>query len=108
VYYLPELITWLTNKGVSHYFYNWLDQPSWLALEAITPTARDMVLAKLTLSNLPATDQEKLKMVIERVRQAPTSNGQQFCQKMTELDSIRSQKFSSTHKEIAIAMGYML
>ena len=108
VYYLPELIEWLTAKGVSHYFYNWLDQPQWLSLDALTPAARDMVLTKLTSSNLPAPDQEKLGMVIERVRQSATSNGDEFCQKMMHLDSIRSQKFSLTHKEIAQAMGYML
>ena len=108
VYYLPELIKWLTAQGISHYFLNWLDQPAWLALDALTPDARDMVLDCLMASGLPAEDQARLGMIIDRLQRIATSNGSEFCQEMKRLDSIRSQKFYLTHKEIADAMGYML
>ena len=108
VYYLPELVVWLTSKGVSHYYYNVLADPSWLSLNSLTDNAKIIVLDKLLSADLPKQDQEKLATVIQQVQQSVTSDGQQFCTEMKKLDSIRSQTFNSTHSEIAQAMGYML
>jgi sulfatase maturation enzyme AslB (radical SAM superfamily) len=108
VYYLPELIAWLTSKGVSHYYYNFLSTPSWLSLNSLTSNAKIIVLDKLLSAELPQQDQTMLATVIQQVQQSATSNGQKFCAEMKKLDSIRSQTFNLTHKEIAEAMGYML
>jgi sulfatase maturation enzyme AslB (radical SAM superfamily) len=108
VYYLPELIVWLTSKGISHYYYNFLSAPSWLGLDSLTSDAKIIILDKLLSADLPQQDQTKLATVIQRVQKSVTSDGQKFCSEMKKLDSIRSQTFNLTHKEIAQAMGYML
>jgi len=108
VYYLPELVTWLTNKGVSHYHYNWLEFPGWLSLNMLTPDAKKLVLEKLLSANLPEPDQLKLAPIIQTIKKVIPSDGRKFCEEMKKLDLIRSESFNLTHPEIATAMGYML
>jgi sulfatase maturation enzyme AslB (radical SAM superfamily) len=108
VFYLPELIQWLRTQDITHYFYNWLEQPSWLSVNSLTPCAKQLVLDKLNQADLPAEDLKRLQFVINLVARANTSNGQEFCQNMLELDQRRNESFAITHKEIAKAMGYVL
>lgn len=108
VYYLPELVRWLTHKGVSHYYYNWLTSPAWLSLDSLTAAAKTMVIEKLSSTDFSGEDQQKLNTVINKVTESLTSDGRVFCEEMKKLDLIRSQTFDLTHKEIAKAMGYAL
>jgi sulfatase maturation enzyme AslB (radical SAM superfamily) len=108
IYYLPELITWLKHKGVTHYYYNWLSRPDWLNLDSLTITAKNMVIEKLSSTKFTGEDQHKLNAVISKVSKSSTSDGRKFCEEMKKLDLIRSQTFNLTHKEIAEAMGYTL
>lgn len=106
VLYLPQLLTWLDQQGIDHYYFNILHDPDYLSIDHLTPTAQQLVLDRLTSSSVP--DPERLAPVIQRVRQSPTSDGQQFRAKMQELDAVRKQSFVLTHQEIAKAMGFVL
>lgn len=106
VLYLPYLLTWLEQQGVDHYYFNVLHDPDYLSIDHLTPTAKQLVLDRLTLCNVP--EPEKLAPVIQRVRQAPTSDGARFRARMQQLDAVRAQSFVLTHQEIAQAMGFVL
>jgi len=108
VLYLPELVLWLTQQGIDHYYYNILSRPNWLSVDQLTPQAKQLVLDRLCSVDLPEKDREKLLYVINCVKNATTGNGTHFCQKMQDKDRIRQENFILTHKEIALAMGFVL
>jgi hypothetical protein len=47
-----------------------------------------------------------IQTAIDVINSARLSDGDEFCKYMKNLDHIRNQDFSRTHREIAIAMGY--
>jgi MoaA/NifB/PqqE/SkfB family radical SAM enzyme len=108
VLYLPELVAWLTAQGIDHYYYNVLTRPEWISIDWLTPTAKQLVIDRLTASGLPEQDRAKLMYVINCVRTATTSDGSLFRQHMLTKDGIRNENFVLTHKEIAQAMGFVL
>ena len=105
VLYLPELVQWLESKGIDHYFYNWVDTPSWLSIRSLTPAAKNLVLQKLQNCNLSSEHRDRLQYVVNRIKLSQTSDGMEFCKEVAILDNLRKQNFAETHKEIAIAMG---
>ncbi len=106
VLYLPDLLDWLSQQGIDHYYFNLLHDPNYLSVDQLTPAARDLVLQRL--GQCTGSYAERLAYVIQRVQQAPTSDGQIFRAKMQELDGLRQQSFVLTHQEIAKAMGFVL
>ena len=108
VYYLPELITWLRKKGISDYFYNILHYSPFLAINSLTPRAKEMVLEKLTNCELGEDDRQRLEYVINTVKASKTSDGREFVEYMKDKDRIRNENFADAHSEIAEAMGYNL
>lgn len=107
VLYLPEVITYLNNKKVNHYYLNLLYSPNWLSVDSLTPKAKQLVLDKLTNANMDKNDLNKLSFVIKQVQNARTSDGNLFCANMKNLDRLRNENFAETHKEIAEVMGYL-
>ena len=108
VLYLPELIAWLQQQGINHYYFNMLHNPEYLSVDRLTSAAKLLVLDRLTKNNLAEPDREKLQYVIHCVHHAVTSDGREFCQKMQAKDQLRNENFILTHQEIAQAMGYVL
>jgi MoaA/NifB/PqqE/SkfB family radical SAM enzyme len=108
VFYLPELIGWLNDKKIDHYYYNFLNFPDYLCIDRLTPIAKQLVLDKLKSTELLPKDRTKLDYIVNRLQDIPTSDGGKFCQYMKEKDRIRNENFSISHKEIANAMGYVL
>jgi MoaA/NifB/PqqE/SkfB family radical SAM enzyme len=108
VLYLPELILWINTQGFDHYYYNILTYPNYLSISNLTSDAQQLVLDRLTHSNLDVSDQSKLNYVINYIRTQPTSDGVEFVKKITEVDQIRNEDFRTSHKEIAQAMGFVL
>jgi len=108
VLYLPELVEWINQQGIDHYFFNILLGPEYLSIDQLTPQAKQLVLDRLTRCQLSNTDQDRLQFVIECVQNSITSDGQEFCQHMQAKDRLRNENFVLTHKEIALAMGYVL
>lgn len=108
VLYLPELVEWLQQQGINHYYYNMLHEPAYLSVDQLTPRAKALVLDALTKNNLTKFHSEKLQYVINCVQLAETSDGQEFCQRMQAKDQLRNENFILTHHEVAQAMGYVL
>lgn len=108
ILYLPELIVWLREQQINNYYLNWLETPRSLSIDQMTAQAKQLVLDRLTSAQLGPRDRKELEYVIQRVEQAQTSDGQEFCRYMQEKDRLRNENFAITHKEIANAMGYVL
>jgi sulfatase maturation enzyme AslB (radical SAM superfamily) len=108
VYYLPELITWLKQQDINDYFYNILHYSPFLAVNRLTPRAKELVLDKLTNCGLVGQDGQRLEYVINTVKAAETSDGREFIEYMKDKDRIRGENFAAAHPEIAAAMGYDL
>ena len=69
----------------------------------MTDQARELVINKYRdSSNL------QLQALANRVKNSAGSDGKMFLKNVKWLDYIRDQDFSSTHNEIAQAMGYNL
>ena len=108
VYYLPELIEFLLDKGIDHYFYNMLIWPDAVNIDNLTPMAKKHTLQKLEQCNLPDSDKIKLQPVINYIKQSKTSDGKTFIDYVKHKDQFRGENFMSDHNEIAKLMGYML
>jgi len=106
VLYLPEILEWIAQSKLDHYFFNVLQEPEYLSIKNITQSAKELILTKLVNANVSPVDQPHLNFIIGEVMQAPTSNGQEFCQYMKQKDQLRKENFGETHAEIAQAMGY--
>jgi MoaA/NifB/PqqE/SkfB family radical SAM enzyme len=106
VLYLPEMIEWINQSGIDHYSFSLLSQPQYLSIKNITKSAKELILHKLTTADLMPADQANLNFIIGEVMQAPTSDGQEFCNYMKQKDQLRKENFGETHAEIAQAMGY--
>jgi sulfatase maturation enzyme AslB (radical SAM superfamily) len=108
VLYLPELINWIREQGIDHYYFNVLVSPEYLSIDHLTGQAKQLVLEKLTKANLSAVDLDRLQYIVQRVIECVGSDGKIFCQKMQAKDQQRNENFILTHSEIAQAMGFVL
>lgn len=98
VLYLEDVINWADKNAI---VFNFLDWPAYLNIDNMTPTARDLVVAKYQNHDHPV-----LKNISNRVQKSKGSDGTEFVYRMKILDQHRNQNFSESHNEIAIAMGY--
>jgi hypothetical protein len=108
ILYLPELIVWLREQGISSYYLNWLERPRALNINQLTDSAKALVLDRLRSATVSTEDQQNLAYVIRRIERAKTSDGLEFCRYTQEKDRLRNENFAITHKELAMAMGYVL
>lgn len=100
VLYLDSLFTWADQAG-ARIIVNYVDDPVF-NIDNLTLDAKKLVIEKY--QNHPNPE---LRSIAERVSNSPGSDGKEFIKKMQFLDQIREQNFLNSHKEIAIAMGYV-
>jgi hypothetical protein len=98
VFYLDDVINW---AGKNNIVFNFVDHPSYLSIDCLTPAAKELVIAKYQNHNHP-----ELRNISNRILRSKGSNGTEFVNQMKILDQHRKQNFLESHKEIAIAMGY--
>jgi hypothetical protein len=72
-------------------------------IDYMTQAAKELVIRKYQTHPRP-----ELQKLAHRVMNSPGSDGKKFVQYMQNLDKLRKQNFLNSHKEIAIAMGYVL
>jgi MoaA/NifB/PqqE/SkfB family radical SAM enzyme len=102
VLYLDELLDW-ADKNQLVYKFNFLEFPKYYNINSMTDQARELVINKYRdSSNL------QLQALANRVKNSAGSDGKMFLKNVKWLDYIRNQDFSTTHNEIAQAMGYNL
>ncbi len=102
-YYLPELLEHLSQyKYETHYFGD-VNKPSALSLNNLTPQAKDVLITKLTkfIDKFP-----KLDFVLNLVKNCNLVDGKDFCEFISNKDSLRNLNLVDTHKEICDLMGY--
>jgi MoaA/NifB/PqqE/SkfB family radical SAM enzyme len=102
VLYLDELFHWADTKG-HNVLLNFLDGPQHMNIDFMTADAKELVIKKYQTHGRP-----ELQKIARRVIHSPGSDGKAFVQYMQNLDKLRKQNFLNSHKEIAIAMGYVL
>jgi MoaA/NifB/PqqE/SkfB family radical SAM enzyme len=102
VLYLDELFDWADTKGYN-ILLNFLDTPQYMNIDYMTEAAKKLVVKKYQTHSRP-----ELQKIAHRVINSPGGDGKEFLQHMQNLDKLRSQNFLDSHKEIAIAMGYVL
>jgi MoaA/NifB/PqqE/SkfB family radical SAM enzyme len=102
VLYLDELLDWADAKR-HNVLLNFLDGPQYMNIDFMTEAAKKLVIEKYQTHGRP-----ELQKIAQRVLNSPGSDGKAFVQTMKNLDKLRSQNFLDSHKEIAIAMGYVL
>jgi MoaA/NifB/PqqE/SkfB family radical SAM enzyme len=102
VLYLDELFDWADTKG-HNVLLNFLDDPQCMNIDFMTKAAKELVIKKYQTHGRP-----ELQKIARRVMNSAGSDGKAFVQYMKNLDKLRKQNFLNSHKEIAIAMGYVL
>lgn len=107
VYYLDELLAWADTKKFGNIYFNMLHSPDHMSIQYLTPAAKELVLNKLkTTAWATPAYQKEIDNVISFIENGAGSDGAEFMRKMKQTDAYRKQSFTTTHPEIARAMGY--
>ena len=102
VLYLDEVYTWAQEHNLS-VFLNFLETPTFLSIDHMTPEANKLVIDKFQNSEIL-----ELRNISTHLRGSRGNNGQEFRDYMQKLDNWRNESFNLTHPEIANAMRYVL
>jgi MoaA/NifB/PqqE/SkfB family radical SAM enzyme len=106
VYYLPELCEWISTQTFDHVYFNMLHDPWHMCISKMTPQAQKLVIDRLTAHEFNPKYRAEILRIVQFIRNGEGSDGQEFLRKMQTTDEYREQSFSTTHTEIARAMGY--
>ena len=99
IFYLDELLEWATELRLPVNV-NYLDSPDEFNIKNLTPLAKKLILEKFQNHPWP-----EMKNILTTIKSFPDSDGSGFVSLSRHFDRIRGQNFSSTHAEIAYAMG---
>jgi hypothetical protein len=99
IFYLDELLVWADGLGLP-VNPNYLDSPEAFSIKNLTPLAKKLVFEKF--QNHPWPEMSK---ILNTIQSSPDSDGSDFRTLSRNFDRIRGQNFSTTHAEIAHAMG---
>lgn len=107
VFYLDELLAWADTKNFGSIYFNMLHSPDHMSIQYMTPAAKTLVLNKLQTTFWTSNKyQQEIDNVINFIKNGPGSDGAEFLRQMQRTDAYRKQNFTTTHPEIAKAMGY--
>jgi len=106
VYYLPEICAWIDTQTFDHIYFNMLHDPGHMCISHMTESARGLVIDKLAHSTFSPKHQLEIMRIIKFIENGEGSDGQEFVRKMKQADNHRNQSFLTTHREIAVVMGY--
>ena len=107
VLYLPEICNWISQQSFDSVHFTHVYNPDILYIGNVTAEAQSVILDRL--GSYVCADpilQSFIQTVVDVVRSATVVDGIDFCKYMKNLDKIRNQDFSHTHRKIALAMGY--
>jgi MoaA/NifB/PqqE/SkfB family radical SAM enzyme len=109
VYYLEDLCAWITEQNFDYENFGLVHQARYMSLEALTPSAKELVIDKLTNGTFSDKHRLEVDKIIKFINMEVDRTGQnpnRFNEEMKKLDLIRKEDFNQTHSEIAKAMGY--
>lgn len=78
----------------------YVESPTWMSIDMLTPKARDLVYNLYKDSN-----HSELNSIAQRMLTIPLSDGTEFIDQQLLLDSRRNENFKEFHSEIWTAMG---
>jgi len=99
ILYLDEVLEWANELGLPVNL-NYLDSPKEFSIKNLTADAKQLVFEKF--QKHPRTE---MSGILNLVRSSPDCDGTEFVTLTKHFDLIRGQNFSSSHAEIAHAMG---
>jgi hypothetical protein len=99
IFYLDELLDWATGIGLT-VNPNYLDSPEAFSIRNLTPLAKKLILKKFQDHPWP-----EMRNILNAIQSSPDSDGVDFVSLTRHFDRIRGQNFSTSHAEIAHAMG---
>lgn len=107
VYYLPEICEWIATQNFDHVYFNMLHDPWYMGIASMTAEAKQLVIDRLTTATFLPKFQTEILRIVKFIENGQGSDGQEFIRKMKQTDEYRKQSFQLTHREIALAMGYI-
>ena len=107
VYYLPELCDWVNTQQFDMVHFNMLHDPNVMCINRMTPAAQKLVIDRLTAYPFNVKHRVEINKIIQFIENGAGSDGTEFLQKMQQADAYRDQSMLTTHREIALAMGYV-
>ena len=106
VYYLPEICEWITQQTFDNVYFNMLHDPWHMCIARMTLTARELVINRLRTHEFSSKHRAEIMRIIKFIENGAGSDGTEFLRKMQQTDAYREQSMLTTHREIALAMGY--
>ena len=107
VYYLPEICDWIETQTFDHVYFNMLHDPHQMNIGHMTTAAQSLVIDGLKSHTFNSKYRAEIMRIIKFIENGQGSDGTEFLDKMKQTDEYRSQSFLTTHREIALAMGYV-
>ena len=107
VYYLPEICEWILQQTFDNVYFNMLHDPWHMCISGMTSQAQELVINRLRTHEFSSKHKAEVIRIIKFIENGDGSDGTEFLHKMQQTDEFRNQNFLITHKEIALAMGYV-
>jgi hypothetical protein len=73
----------------------------------MTPAAKELVINRLRTHEFSSKHKAEIMRIIKFIENGHGSNGKEFLRKMQQTDEFRKETMLTTHREIALAMGYV-
>ncbi len=106
VYYLPEICEWILQQTFDNVYFNMLHDPWHMCISRMTPAAKELVIDRLRTHEFSSKHEAEIMRIIKFIENGKGSDGTEFLRKMQQTDEFRKETMLTTHKEIAVAMGY--
>lgn len=106
VYYLEDLCNWINTQTFNDHYFNMLHDPKHMCIDNLTTAAKKIVVDKLISGKFIPKHKAEIIRIVKFIENGAGNDGKEFVFKMKQTDKYRDQKFSITHPEIALSMGY--
>ena len=107
VYYLPEICAWISQQTFDNVYFNMLHDPWHMCISRMTLTAKELVINRLRTHEFSSKHRAEVIRIIKFIENGEGSDGTEFLRKMQQTDEFRKETMLTTHREIAVAMGYV-
>ena len=107
VYYLHEICDWISQQTFDNVYFNMLHDPWHMCIARMTPAAKELVIDRLRTHEFNSKHRAEMMRVIKFIENGSGSDGKEFLRKMQQTDEFRKETMLTTHREIALAMGYV-
>ena len=104
IYYLDELVEWISQQSFDFVYFNVLHDAWYFNIRNLNTDAKNIINKKF--NNLILPYQDEINKVLEFMNQGEGSDCLKLKEVLKQSDIQRNQHFSTSHHEIAEAIGY--